>query len=41
MSKRLAVVAVLIAIVVSLASACIVIAHSPTEPPHMRNLVIA
>jgi hypothetical protein len=41
MSKRFAVVAVLLAIIVSIASACVVILQAPTEPSHMRNLVIA
>jgi len=41
MSKRIAVIAVMLAIVVSVASACVVIAHAPDEPPHMRHLILA
>jgi len=41
MSKRIAVIAVMLAIVVSVASACVVIAHTPDEPPHMRYLILA
>ena len=41
MSKRFAVVAVMLAIIVSIASACVVILQAPTEPPHMRHLVLA
>ena len=38
---RLAMVAVLLAIVVSLAGACVVIAESTAEPPAHKHLVIA
>jgi hypothetical protein len=41
MSKRVAVAAVIAAIIVSIASACVVILQPPTEPSHMRHLVIA
>ena len=41
MSKRLALAAVVLAIIVSIASACVVIAGAPTEPPHMRQLILA
>jgi len=41
MSKRVAVAAVIAAIIVSIASVFIVIASTPAEPPHMRNITLA
>jgi hypothetical protein len=41
MSKRVAVAAVIAAIVVSIASAFVVIASAPAQPPHMRHLILA
>jgi hypothetical protein len=37
----IAIAAVVLAIVVSLAGACIVITHADSEPPHMRRLTLA
>jgi len=41
MSKRVALAAVIAAIVVSIASAFVVIASTPAQPPHMRQLILA
>lgn len=41
MSKRFAAAAVVLAVVISLASACIVILRAPAELPHMRYIVLA
>jgi hypothetical protein len=40
-SRWLAVSAVILAIIVSLAGAYIVITHAASEPPHMRRLTLA
>ena len=41
MSKRVALAAVIAAIVVSISSAFVVIASTPAQPPHMRQLILA